>query len=209
MSIKLYYSPGACSLASHITLEETGLPYETQKIDTAAGQQRSPEYLAINPRGRVPTCVVDGHVITENVGIMTYFAGGYPKAKLWPEDTWHQALAVSTMAWLSNTVHPAYSHIVRTARYSDDAAAQETIKVKGRETFEGCLREIDGLLAGRKWAIGDHFTCVDGYLLVFYRWANRQKMPVRDLKNYSALADRVLARPAVKKVMADEGITME
>lgn len=209
MSIKLYYSPGACSFASHITLEETGLPYETQKIDTAAGQQRSPEYLAINPRGRVPTCVVDGHVITENVGIMTYFAGGYPKAKLWPEDTWHQALAVSTMAWLSNSVHPAYSHIVRAARYSDDAAAQETIKAKGRETFEGYLREIDGLLAGRKWSIGDHFTCVDGYLLVFYRWANRQKMPVRDLKNYSALADRVLARPAVKKVMADEGITME
>jgi glutathione S-transferase len=209
MSIKLYYSPGACSLASHITLEETGLAYETQKIDTAAGQQRSPEYLAINPRGRVPTCVVDGHVLTENVGIMAYFAGGYPKAKIWPADTWHQALAISTMAWLSNTVHPAYGHFLRPARYVDGEDHQAAVKAKGRESFEGYLREIDGLLAGRKWCIGDHFTCVDGYLLVFYRWANRQKMPVRDLKNYTALIDRVLARPAVRKVMADEGITME
>jgi glutathione S-transferase len=104
---------------------------------------------------------------------------------------------------------PAFAHVLRAARYSDDAACQESIKVKGRETFEGYLREIDGLLAGRKWSIGDHFTCVDGYLLVFYRWGNKQKMPVKDLKNYSALVDRVLARPAVKKVMADEGITME
>jgi glutathione S-transferase len=209
MSIKLYYAPGACSFASHIALEETGLPYETQKLDLAAGDQRKPEYLALNPRGRVPTCVVDGRVITENVGIMSYFAGGYPRAKIWPEDTWHQALAVSTMAWLSNTVHTTYGHIVRAARYADDADAQEKIKAKARTSYEGYLREIDGLLAGKKWCIGDRYSCVDGYLLVFYRWGNRAKMPVREMKNYSALADRVLARPAVKKVMADEGISME
>ena len=209
MSIKLYYAPGACSLASHIALEETGLAYETQRLDLAAGDQRKPEYLKLNPRGRVPTCVVDGHVITENVGIMSFFAGGYPKAKIWPDDSFHQGLAISTMAWLSNTVHATYGHLVRPARYVDEADAQEKVKAKARTMYEDYLREIDGLLAGRKWAIGDHYTCVDGYLLVFYRWGNRQKMPVRDMKNYSALADRVLARPAVKKVMADEGITMD
>ena len=209
MSVKLYYAPGACSFASHIAIEEVGIPYETQKLDLAAGDQRKPEYLKINPRGRVPTCVVDGHVITENVGIITYFAGGYPKAGIWPKDTWHQALAVSSMAWLSNTVHACYGHLVRPARYADDAASQESIRTKARNMYEEYLREIDGLLAGRKWAIGDHYTCVDGYLLVFYRWGNRQKMPVRDLKNYSALMDKVLARPAVKKVMADEGITLD
>jgi len=208
MSIKLYFSPGACSLASHIALEEAGLTYETQKIDTAAGQQRSPEYLAINPRGRVPTLVVDGHVLTENVGILTYIAGGYPKAGIWPKDTWHQALAVSTMAWLSNSVHPAFAHVFRAARYVDGDAAQEAVKAKGREMYWGYLKEIDGLLAGRKWAVGNHFTVVDGYLVVFYRWGNRNQMQVAELKNYSALMDRVLARPAVKKVMADEGITM-
>ena len=209
MAIKLYYAPGACSLASHIALEESGVPYETQKLDLAAGDQRKPEYLKLNPRGRVPTLVVDGHVLTENVGILTYFGGGYPQAKLWPKDTWHQAQAVATMAWLSNTVHTTFGHIFRPARYADDPAVQEVIKAKARQTAEELLREIDGLLAGKKWCITNQYTVVDGYLLVFYRWGNRSKMPVREMKNYSALIDRVMARPAVKKVMADEGITLD
>jgi len=115
MSIKLYYAPGACSFASHIAIEEVGVAYEAERLDLAAGDQRKPEYLKLNPRGRVPTCVVDGHVITENVGIISYFAGGYPQAGIWPKDTWHQALAISTMAWLSNSVHATYGHLVRPA----------------------------------------------------------------------------------------------
>ena len=209
MSIKLYYAPGACSLASHIALEEVGVPYETQKMDLAAGDQRSEAYLRINPRGRVPSLVVDAQVLTENVGILTYLGGGYPQAGIWPKKTWDQAKLVSMLAWLSNTVHPAYGHIVRPARYADDEPSQESMKKKGRESFEGYLKEIDQLLAGQKWAIANQYTVADGYLLVFYRWANRQKMDVRALKNYSAVVDRVLARPAVQKVMKDEGITMD
>ncbi len=209
MSVKLYYAPGACSLASHIALEEVGIAYDTQRLDLAAGDQRKPEYLKVNPRGRVPALVVDGKVLTENVGIMTYLAGGYPKAGLWPKDTWHQAMAVSTMAWLSNMVHTTYGHIVRPQRYADDPDVQEAVKAKAKVTYEDLLKEIDSLLTGRKWAIANQYTVVDGYLLVFYRWGNRAKMDVRSLKNYSALIDRVLARPAVKKVMADEGITLD
>src|SRR5690242_42291 len=166
MSIKLYFGPGACSLASHIALEEAGLEYETQKLDLAAGDQRKPEYLALNPRGRVPTLVVDGHVLTENVGILTYIAGGYPKAGLWPKDTWHQATAVSTMAWLSNTVHTTFAHMFRSQRFVDGEAAQEAVKAKARTMYLDYLKEIDGLLAGRKWAIGERYGVVDGYLLV-------------------------------------------
>ena len=209
MAIKLYYSPGACSLASHIALEEAGLDYETQKINTAEGEQRSDWYLKLNPRGRVPTLTVDGNVLTENVGILTYLAGGMPKKGLWPDDTWHQGKAVSTMAWLSNTVHTAYRCYVRPARYSDDPATHEAIKAKGKDAFHGYLKEIDGLLAGREWAIGDHYTVVDGYLLVFYRWGNRAGLPVKELANYTRLANKVLARPAVKKAMADEGVTLD
>jgi len=209
MGTKLYYAPGACSLASHIALEEVGLPYDTHKLNLAEGDQRKPEYLALNPRGRVPTLVVNGHVLTENVGIMTYLAGGYPRAKLWPEDTWHQAIAVSTMAWISNTVHPAYGHFLRPARYVDGDDHQAAVKAKAKDNFAKCLEEIDGLLKGRKWTIGSHYTIVDAYLLVFYRWGNRNALPVKQLGNYTALMDRVLARPAVKKVMADEGITLD
>jgi len=206
--MKLYYAPGTCAFASHIALEEVGLPYDTVRLNLAEGDQRKPEYLALNPRGRVPTLIVNGHVLTENVGILTYLAGGYPKAKLWPEDTWHQAMAVSTMAWISNTVHPAYGHYLRPTRYVDGDDHQEAVKAKGKENYAKHLEEIDTLLKGRKWAIGNHYTVVDGYLLVFYRWGNRAGLPVKSLANYTALVDRVLARPAVKKVMADEGITM-
>ena len=209
MGMKLYYAPGACSFASHIALEEVGLPYDTVKLNLAEGDQRKPEYLALNPRGRVPTLVVDGHVLTENVGIMTYLAGGYPKAKIWPADTWHQAMAISTMAWISNTVHPAYGHLLRPGRYVDGDDHQAAVKAKARENYEGYLKEIDGLLKGRKWAIGNHYTVVDAYLLVFYRWGNRTGLPVKSLSNYTALMDRVLARPAVKKVMADEGLALD
>jgi glutathione S-transferase len=208
MKIALYYSPGACSLAPHIVLEELGLPYEAVRISTAAGEQRSPEYLKINPRGRVPALSVDGKVLVENVAILTFLGGGFPAKGLWPQKTWDQAKALSMMAWLADTVHPAYAHILRPERYADDAAAMEAVKAKGRTTFWGCLQEIDGLLAGRQWAVGSRFSVVDAYLLVFYRWGNRSGFAVKDLGNYSALVDRVLARPAVKKVMADEGITM-
>jgi glutathione S-transferase len=209
MAIKLYYAPGACSLASHIALEEVGVAYETQKLNLAEGDQRKPEYLRLNPRGRVPTLVVDDHVLTENVGILAYFGGGYPQAGLFPKKTWDQAKLMSTLAWLSNTVHPTYGHIMRVQRYVDGDEHQEAVKAKARESLQGYLEEIDKLLEGHKWAIANQYTVADPYLLVFYRWANRAKMPVRGLKNYSALVDRVMARPAVKKVMADEGITLD
>lgn len=209
MSIKLYYAPGACSFASHIALEEIGIPYETQKLDLAAGDQRRAEYLKINPRGRVPTLAVDGQILTENMAILAYLGGGYPKAGLWPEKTWDQAKLVSLLAWFSNTVHPSYGHLLRPARYADDKPSQDSISQKGRAMYWGYLEEIDRMLEGRKWVMGNQYTVGDAYLLVFYRWANRQKMDVKALKNYTALVERMLARPAVKKVMADEGITLE
>jgi glutathione S-transferase len=165
--------------------------------------------LRLNPRGRVPTLVVDGEVMTENVGILTYLGGGHPEAGIWPKKTWDQAKLVSTMAWLSNTVHTTYAHVFRPERYVDDEAAREAVKAKARSNYEGYLKEIDGLLAGHKWSIANQYTVVDGYLLVFYRWGNRSKIDVQGLKNYTALAQRVMARPAVQKVMSDEGITLD
>jgi glutathione S-transferase len=113
------------------------------------------------------------------------------------------------MAWLSNTVHPAYGHYVRAARYVDGDDHQAAVKEKGLANFRGYLEEIDKLLEGHKWSIANQYTVADPYLLVFYRWGNRAKLPVRDLRNYTALVDRVLSRKAVHKVMADEGITLD
>ncbi len=209
MSIKLYYAPGACSFASHIALEEVGIPYQTQKLNLAEGDQRKPEYLTINPRSRVPALVVDGRILTENVGIMAYIAGGYGHGRIWPTDTWLQAKCLSSMAWLSNTVHPAYAHYFRAERYADDAQAREAVKAKGLSNFNDCLAEIDRLLEGHRWSIGERYSVVDGYLLVFYRWGNRSKLPVKSLRNYTRVMNEVLERAAVRKVMSDEGITLD
>ncbi len=208
MKITLYYSPGACSLAPHIVLEDLGIPYEAVRISTAEGQQRSPEYLKINPRGRVPTLVADGRVLVENVAILAFLGGGFPEKGLWPRKTWDQAQALSMMAWLADTVHPAYAHLFRPGRYVEGEACLEAVKAGGRRAFGDCLAEIDRLVAGKKWAVGGRFSVVDAYLLVFYRWGNRNGFPVKDLAHYTALVERVLARPAVKRVMAAEGITM-
>ena len=209
MTIKLYYAPGACSFASHIALEESGVAYETQRIRTAEGEQRSPEYLKINPRGRVPSLVVDGKVLTENVGIMAYVGGGYGQGRIWPKDTWQQAKCIATMAWLSNTVHTTYARHFRAERYIEGADHVQALKAKALTDYQDCLAEIDRLLDGRRWSIGNRYSVVDGYLLVFYRWGNRAKLPVKSLANYTRVMNQVLDRAAVKKVMADEGITLD
>jgi glutathione S-transferase len=208
VKLTLYYSPGACSLASHIALEESGLAYDTVRVSTAAGEQKRPEYLAINPRGKVPTLMVDGKRLVENLAILTFVAGGHPKAGLWPKTTWEQAQALSWMAYLAGTVHPTYSRFFRPERFVPEGAPVDAVKAKGGEQYWECLAEIDRLLAGKKWALGKPYTVVDPYLLVMYRWGNRNGLPVAKLANYTAHIQRVLARPAVRRVMADEGITM-
>jgi len=210
MELKLYFSPGACSLAAHIVLEESGFPYETQRLNLAEGEQRRPEYLKLNPMGRVPTLVVDGKPLTENVAILTWLGGGFPQKGLWPKETWSQAMLLSALAWCSNTLHPTYAHVIRAARYTDDAAAQETVKAKARQMYREYLGMVDGWLGKTpKWMMGEQYTVGDPYLFVFYRWANRNQFDVKSLANYTRHAQAVMARPAVKKVMADEGITLD
>src|SRR5215217_445203 len=107
--LTLYFSPGACSLASHIAIEETGAPYEAKLTALAKGEQRTPEYLAINPRARVPALKTEDGVITENVAIVTYLAKRFPEKTLLPRDLPAEVRCISTMAWLSNTIHPGFT----------------------------------------------------------------------------------------------------
>jgi glutathione S-transferase len=203
--LTLYYSPGACSMASHITAEESGLPYETKQIQTSKGEQKTPEYLKINPRGKVPALMLDdGSVLTENTAILTYLAKRAADKNLLPKDAAAEARCLSMMAWLSNTVHPAFTHIFRPGNFSEDAAAHDGIKAVGKKTFWERLQEIDGLVAGRQWMQGAQFTTCDPYALVFYGWAARVELPVKELKNYTAWKDRMLQRPGVRKILERE-----
>jgi|SRR5712671_1278130 glutathione S-transferase len=110
--LTLYYSPGACSLAPHIALEEAGATYALQLVSIPKREQQDPEYLNVNPRGKIPALRTDDGVLTENVAILTYIARTFPQARLLPEEPIGMARCISHMAWLSNTVHPAFTHIV-------------------------------------------------------------------------------------------------
>jgi glutathione S-transferase len=203
--LTLYYGPGACSMASHITIEECGAPYEAKLVALAKGEQKTAEYLKINPRGKVPALRLDdGSVITENTAILTYLAKRFPEKSLLPKDVAAEARCISMMAWLSNTVHPAFTHILRPERFSEDQNTFPAIKDMGKKNFWAALEEINQLVAGKKWMQGDQFTTCDPYALVFYGWGARVELPVKELANYSAWKNRMLERPAVRKILERE-----
>jgi glutathione S-transferase len=206
--LTLYYAPGSSSMASHIVLEEAGAEYDVKFVDEDAGEQHSEAYLRINPRGKVPALrLADNTVLVENVAIQIYVAHTHPDAKLLPGDPAGEARALSLMSFFASAVHPAFAHVWRPGRYTDEPSAEPGIRAKGRETFFGLCREIDALLAGREWFLGP-FSTVDCYGFVFYGWGTRVDLPMHELRNYTAHKDRMLARPAVRRVLEREGVAL-
>ena len=203
--LTLYYAPGACSMASHIGLEESGAAYEVKPVALAKGEQKTEAYLKVNPRAKVPALrLEDGSIITENTAILSYLALSHPEKHLFPKDPAGEARCISHMAWLSNIVHPSFTHINRPERFAEDTSTHAALKETGRKNFWANLQEIDGLLAGKEWVQGAQFTTCDPYTLVFYGWGTRIELPMNELKNYTAWKDRMLKRPAVMKVLQKE-----
>ncbi len=200
----LFYSPNACSLASHIALEETGKPYRAIETLLSNKAHQTPEYLAINPRGKVPALVVEKGVITENTAILTYIATAYPDACLLPVDPFQQALCIAQMAWFSNTPHIFQRAKFRPYYFADDERLHPGIRAKAEETLWKNLQEVDGLLAGRKWMMGDGYSVVDPYALVFYGWGVSNRMPMEELRDFTRHKNKMLDRPAVKAVLERE-----
>jgi len=200
----LFYARGSSSLAAHIALEEAGAVFATVRIDEAAGEHRTPAYLRVNPRGKVPALrLADGIVLVENIAIQAYVARTHPEARLLPAEPLAEARALSLMAFFASAVHPAFSHYFAPARFTGGAGGEAGVRAMGLETFWNHCREIDGLLAGRTWFL-DHFTTVDGYGFVFHGWGVGAGLPMQELAHFSAFAERVAARPAVRRVLARE-----
>jgi len=202
--LTFYYSPGVCSMASHIGLEETGAQYEKRPTLLPKGEHKTEAYLKVNPKGKVPALDVDGKIITENTAILTYLGRRYAEKKLLPTDAIEEAQCIATMAWFSNSVHPPYTHYVRPERYVDTEVAQASVKETGKKTFMTACTDIDGMLAGKEWLMGSQYTVADGYALVFYGWGLRAGLPMHDLKAYTAWKERIVKRPAVRRVLESE-----
>ena len=201
--LTLYYAPGACSMASHIALEESGEKYEPRKVDLAGGEQRTEAYLKMNPLGRVPVLGLDdGTPLTENTAILPYLGKRFD---LWPKDALGDAKALSLIGYFASSVHPAHAHVGRPERYTADTSAFPGIKEAGLKTFQTYLKQIDGMLAGREW-FADKYSVLDPYGFVFYSWGARRDLPMGELKNYTAHKDRMLKRAAVGRVVENEKV---
>jgi glutathione S-transferase len=202
--LTLYFSPGACSLASHIGLEETGAPYEAKPILLAKGEQRTEAYLKINPRGKVPALSVDGKILVENTAILTYLARRFPEKRLMPTDPAEEARCIATMCWFSSIVHPSYQRLRRPERFADGEAALAAVKENGRKSFWANCQEIDSVFQGNGWIMGGQYTVVDPYALVFYGWGVASGFPMKELGAYTAWRERMMKRPTVSKIVESE-----
>src|SRR5689334_2092982 len=203
--LTLYFSPGACSMAAHIVLQESGEQYQSKHVRFADDEQRSEAYLKINPQGRVPALILDdGEPLAENTAILPYLGKRFG---LWPTDPIVEARVLSLIGFLATNVHPAVAHMWRPYRYAADPAVHPQIQERGRETFDGYLREIDSKLAGRDW-FTDQYSVADPYLFVFYPWGLRRGYPMQELKNFSAFKERMMERPAVQHILAKEKINL-
>lgn len=207
----LYYAPGACSLAPHIALEEVGRPFEAIPIDTKAGEHRRSPYLAINAKGRVPALAVDDWVLTENPAILQFIARTGDDGRLWPQDPRQQARATEWLAWLASTVHVAYAHVRRAERYATSEAALEDVRAKGVEACRDLWRDVDRDIGPGPWALGELYSVVDAYLVVFWTWGRGPVLGFdieQACPNWSAHARRMALRPAVQRAFRREALQL-
>ncbi|HEU0161665.1 MAG TPA: glutathione S-transferase family protein [Rhizomicrobium sp.] len=207
--LRLFYAPGACSLAPHIALYEAGSEFEAVRLDLKAGDQKKSDYIAVNPKGRVPALVTPRGTLTEVPVILGWIANLFPKAQLKPEgDFFAFSQMQSFNAYLSSTVHVSFAHLIRPERWADSEAARAELKAKTPSNLKLHLELVEEMLDdGRPWVMGGQYTVADPYLYVFARWLEREgaggAAPFPRLK---AHRDRMQQRPAVAAALAAEGI---
>ena len=206
--LKLFYAPQTCALASHIALQEAGAPYELARVDFKANEQRTPDYLAINPKGRVPALVTEAGTLTETPAILAFIAQSYPQARLAPiNDPFAFAQAQAFNSYLCSTVHVAHAHRVRGSRWADDPAALEAMKKKVPVSVGECFQLIERSMLRGPWVMGETYSICDMYLFTLARWLEGDGV---DPASYPKVHDhrrRVAARKNVAAALAQEGVT--
>src|SRR6266516_2822625 len=200
--IKLYYAPDTCALASHIALEDAGAEYASVRIDFAREEQRSQNYLAINPKGRVPAMVTDRGILTETPAMLAFIAQSFPRADLAPlEDPFAFAQVQAFNSYLCSTVHVAHAHRMRGHRWADDEAA---MRRKVPQSVGACYELIEREMLNEPWVMGEDYTICDPYLFTLAQWMEADGVDPARLPKLSDHRRRVSERPAVRKAIAQE-----
>ncbi|MBA2400420.1 MAG: glutathione S-transferase N-terminal domain-containing protein [Bradyrhizobium sp.] len=202
--LKLYYAPGTVALASHITLVESGADYTTERIDFKTNQQNSPEYLAINPKGRVPSLVTDRGILTETPAMLIYIAQSFPKAKLAPfEDAYAFAQAQSFNSYLCSTVHINHAHRMRGARWATEESSFADMKRKVPQSVGAAFGLIERDMLKGPWVMGDTYTICDPYLFTLAGWLEGDSVDIATLPKVAGHRKRMADRPAVQQALAE------
>jgi glutathione S-transferase len=169
-----------------------------------AGEQNGDDFRRINARGQVPVLDADGTLITESVAVLTYIGRHFPDAGLLPPDAAEQAQCLSLMTWIASQVDSVFRRMSRPERIVTDEAARAAVKQDATEAYWSKCKEIDAVLTDRTWMLGTRYSVCDPYALVYYGWAARFGLPVMSLAGYTALKQRLLERPAVRRVLERE-----
>ena len=205
MSLKLFYAPGTCALASHIALEEAGASYDAERIDFRANQQQSPEYLKVNPKGRVPALLTDSGVLTETPAILAFIAQTFPESNLAPlNDAFAFGRVQAFNSYLCSTVHVNHAHRMRGYRWADDAAAHEAMRKKVGPNMTACFGLIESEMLALPWVMGERYTICDPYLFTLTQWLELDGVDPAQFPKVSDHRQRMAARPAVKRALDAE-----
>ena len=210
--LHLHYAPGNASMTPHMLLEELGVPFELKLVDRDNGAHKSPAYLKMNPNGLIPVFVEGGLVLYETAAIVLHLVDTHPAAGLAPAvGTAERAQFYKWLMWLSASLQPQFSIYFYSGRYVAPGNASGAAEVRAaiEKRIEGLIDQIDAQLAshGGPWLMGERFSALDPYALMMCRWTRNAQRPARTLPHIGPFLQRVLARPAVQKVFATEGLS--
>lgn len=209
MSLKLHFAPGACSFVPHSMLELAGAEFEPSMVKLHKGEQRSPEYLALNPRGQVPVLVDDGEVVTQIVAIVLHLDAKFPQAGILPAAGVPRTRALQTLAWMNNTVHPTFTHVFMPEKYSDNEAVKAGVRAFATQSYRGLLGEIEALaLKASPWIMGERPGALDAYALTLLRWGGYAGIDPNSLPATWSLVQRFAALPAVARAIERERLQL-
>ena len=207
MTLRFYYSPLSCSLATHIVLEHVGADYEAKRLNLRENDQNAPDYLAINPKGRVPALVTERGILTETPALLLFLAQTYPNAQIAPlDDPFALAQMQSINSWFCSTVHVHHAHGARGRRWSDDPAAQQSMKAKVAQNMTDCAELIEREILRGPWVMGEQFTVADPYLFTMVSWMKGDGVDLTRFPRITEHYARMLEIPAVKKIAPLHGL---
>ena len=205
--LKLYYAAHSCALATHLVLEEVGADYSTVRLDFEQGQQRSPEYLKVNPKGRVPALVTDRGILTETPAMLVFVAQSFPAAKLAPmEDPFAFAEIQAFNSYLCSGLHINHAHRMRGHRWvdADDAASIAAMQRKVPESVGACFELIERDMLKGPWVMGEHYTICDPYLFTLAQWLEKDGVDPTRIPRVIEHRRRMSERAGVKRAIAQE-----